>query len=205
MVVIENGVDIEFYTPDPATARFPVPTALYLGRLKRYKRVDLIIRAAAHLQREGVQLRLVIAGRGDAEPELVRLRDELGLQNVVEFPGYVSEADKRTLFRRTWVHVLTSPKEGWGISNLEAAACGTATVASDSPGLRDSVRHERTGFLVPHEDVSALAARLRQVLTSPELRDRLGGEARRFAEHFTWDRAAAATEQHLAAVLGRAA
>jgi glycosyltransferase involved in cell wall biosynthesis len=133
------------------------------------------------------------------------LRDELQLQDRVEMPGFVSEEEKRTLFRRTWVHVLTSPKEGWGISNLEAAACGTATVASDSPGLRDSVVHEQTGFLVPHTDVAALAERLRQVLTRPDLRDTLGVGARRFAERYTWERAAQATEAHLLQVLGRAA
>lgn len=205
MVVIENGVDLSFFTPDAATPRFEEPTALYLGRLKRYKRVDLILHAVAKLHAEGTRLRLVIAGKGDAAPELAALRDRLGLQDVVELPGFVTEEQKRTLFRRSWVHVLTSPKEGWGISNLEAAACGTATVASDSPGLRDSVVHERTGFLVPHADVAALAERLRQVLVRPELRDRLGAGARRFAEHYTWERAARATETHLLAVIGRAA
>src|SRR5690606_25072953 len=64
--VIENGVDLEFYSPDPATPRAPVPTVLYLGRLKRYKRVDLIIRAIAYLRDQGSAARLIIAGRGDA-------------------------------------------------------------------------------------------------------------------------------------------
>ena len=205
IVVIENGVDTAFYSADPTVARFAEPTALYLGRLKRYKRVDLILRAVAQLHQQGLALRLIVTGQGDAAAELRRLRDELGLQNVVTFPGYVTEDEKRTFFRRAWVHVLTSPKEGWGISNLEAAACGTATVASDSPGLRDSVIHEQTGYLVPHGDVAALAERLRLVLTSPELRDQLGSGARRFAEQFTWQRAALATEAHLHSVLGRAA
>ena len=205
MVVIENGVDTLFYAPDPAVARFPEPTALYLGRLKRYKRVDLILRAVARLRAQGVPLRLIVTGQGDAADELKRLGARLDLQNTVTFTGYVSEEEKRDLFRRTWVHVLTSPKEGWGISNLEAAACGTATVASDSPGLCDSVVPEQTGYLVPHGDVAALAERLRLVLTSPELRDRLGSGARRFAERFTWQRAALATEAHLESVLGRVA
>lgn len=205
MVVIENGVDIGFYSPAAAVDRFPEPTALYLGRLKRYKRVDLIVRAVARLQEQGFRARLIVAGQGDAAAELRALRDQLGLQQSMELPGFVSEEDKRTLFRRTWVHVLTSPKEGWGISNLEAAACGTATVASDSPGLRDSVVHDETGYLVPHGDVPALAERLRLVLSSPDLRDTLGRGARRFAESFTWDRAARATEQHLQHVLGLAA
>jgi glycosyltransferase involved in cell wall biosynthesis len=80
---------------------------------------------------------------------------------------------------------------------MEAAACGTPTVASDSPGLRDSVRDGVTGLLAPHGDVAALAERLALVLADPDLRERLGAQARNFAEQFSWDRAAARTEAHL--------
>ena len=81
----------------------------------------------------------------------------------MEFPGFVSEEEKLQLFRRAWVHVLTSPKEGWGITNLEAAACGTPTVASDSPGLRDSVVDGRDGLSRPPRGRGALADRIRAV------------------------------------------
>jgi glycosyltransferase involved in cell wall biosynthesis len=195
--VIPNGVDVEFYSPDPATGRFPEPTLLYLGRLKRYKRVDLILGALAALRSRGSPARLLIGGKGDAEPALRALTRELNLADAVEFRGFVSEEEKRLLFRRAWVHVLTSPNEGWGITNLEAAACGTPTVASDSPGLRDSVVHGQTGFLVPHGDVAALARQIETLLADRELRDRLGFQARAFAERFTWERAASATEDHL--------
>lgn len=201
ITVIPNGVDLSFYTPAPDTPRFADPTVLYLGRLKRYKRVDLVLRAVARLRAGGVPARLVVAGRGNAERALRTLADRLKLGEAVRFAGYVSEEEKRTLLRRAWVHTLTSPKEGWGISNLEAAACGTATVASDAPGLRDSVVHEHTGFLVPHGDVPALAERLGAILRDPALRDRLGAGARAFARGFSWDRAARDTVAHLEAVL----
>jgi glycosyltransferase involved in cell wall biosynthesis len=177
---------------------------LYLGRLKRYKRVDLIVDALAHLIRTGGMARLLIVGRGDAEPELRAHMARLGLEQHVDFRGYVDEEEKRRLLRKAWVHVFTSPKEGWGISNLEAAACGTPTVASDSPGLRDSVLHDRTGFLVPHGDTVALAERLRLVLEQPDLRRRLAEGARLFALDHGWDRAADQTEAHLQAVLDSA-
>jgi glycosyltransferase involved in cell wall biosynthesis len=199
--VIENGVDIGYYAPDPAQPRFAEPTALYLGRLKKYKRVDLVVRAMARLRDAGVAGRLIIAGQGDARGEIEALRAELRLEDRVELAGYVSEERKRELFRRSWMHVLTSPNEGWGISNMEAAACGTATVASDSPGLRDSVRHDRTGFLVPHGDVQALAERLGAMLQDPALCERLGRSARTFAEGYSWERSAAETEAHLERVV----
>ncbi|HEX6134834.1 MAG TPA: glycosyltransferase family 4 protein [Longimicrobiales bacterium] len=202
--VIENGVDLSFYSPDPQVDRFEVPTVLYLGRLKRYKRVDLIVRAIARLRDDGIDARLIVAGRGDAGSALARLAARLGIGDRVEFAGFVTEERKRELFRRAWVHALTSPKEGWGISNMEAAACGTPTVASDSPGLRDSVRDGETGFLAPHGDVTALAERLGRILQDPVLRDRFGRNARAFAELHSWDRSADRTEAHLERVLARA-
>ena len=189
--VVPNGIDLEVYRPDPSVPRYVEPTVLYLGRVKRYKRVDLPLRAVALLRDRGVPGRLLIAGRGDHVEALERLAARLGLgDDRVRFLGFVDDPKKIELFRRSWVHVLTSPKEGWGIANIEAAGCGTATVASDSPGLRDSVVDQRTGFLVPHGDVAELADRIESLLTRPELRDEMGARARDFAADFSWDESA---------------
>jgi glycosyltransferase involved in cell wall biosynthesis len=196
-VVVHNGVDLEKFSPAPGEEKWREPTLLYLGRLKRYKRVDLLLEAVARLRKEGMAVRLQVAGRGDHEPELLRLRQRLGLGNSVEFLGYVSEEEKVRLLRRSWVHVLTSPKEGWGISVMEAAACATPTVASDSPGLRDSVQHGKTGLLVPHGDLAALAGALRALLENAALRNDMAFAARRFAEGFTWEAATRTTEAFL--------
>lgn len=197
--VVPNGIDPGHYDPvGSEEERFREPTLLYLGRLKRYKEVELILRAVARLRDEGARARLLVAGRGDHEAALRRQARRLDLgEERVRFLGFVPEAEKLELLRRSWVHVLTSPKEGWGIVNLEAAASGTPTVASDSPGLRDSVRDGETGFLVPHGDVSALAGRIRLLLEDAALRRKLGEEGRRFALGLSWDR----TSERLARVL----
>jgi glycosyltransferase involved in cell wall biosynthesis len=195
--VIENGIDLQHYAPDPAQRRFEQPTVLYLGRLKRYKRVDLVVRGFARVAAQRPRARLIIAGAGDVEAEIRRLVQRLGLASQVELRGFVSESEKLRLLRGTWVHVLTSPKEGWGISNLEAAACGTPTIASDSPGLRDSVQHGRTGLLVPHGDVTALSESMATILDDPGLRERLGAGALAFAQQFSWTRAAERMEEFL--------
>jgi glycosyltransferase involved in cell wall biosynthesis len=197
--VIYPGIDAGQFTPD-ASRRAAVPTFAYLGRLKRYKGVDLVLRAFARVSHPGA--RLEIAGAGDYRAELERLAGSLALGERVRFLGRVSEAEKLDLLRRAWALAFASPKEGWGITNLEAAACGTPVVASDSPGLRESVRDGETGYLVPHGDVAAVAARLDALAASPALVARLGARARGFADSFTWERAAAQTAAHLAEVVG---
>jgi glycosyltransferase involved in cell wall biosynthesis len=200
ITVIHNGVDIAALTPDPAR-RSPLPRFAYLGRLKRYKQVDLIVRAFARLAHPTATLD--IAGTGDDRRRLEQLVRSLDLGDRVRFLGFVPEQEKLALLRAAWAMVFTSSKEGWGITNLEAAACGTPVIASDSPGLRDSVRHGETGYLVPHGDVAALASAMRSIADAPDLVATLGRGGRAFAETFTWDRAAAETEAHLALVTGQ--
>lgn len=195
--VIPNGVDLSFYAPSASSPKAPDPLVLYLGRLKRYKRVDLIVQAFAQIVQEHSRARLVIAGQGDAKAALETLVQELGVTEQVEFAGFVTEEQKANLFRHAWVHMLTSSKEGWGITNIEAAACGTPTIASDVPGLRDSIQDGVTGFLVPHGDVAALTTRLREVITSPELRAQLSAQALLFARQFAWDATAERMELFL--------
>jgi len=198
ITVIHNGVDVTALTPEPS-ARASRPRFVYLGRLKRYKRIDLILEGFARLAHDAATLH--IAGTGDDRPRLEQVARSLDLGDRVRFLGFVSETGKLALLRSAWAVVFTSPKEGWGITNLEAAACGTPVIASDSPGLRDSVRHGETGYLVPHGDVAALTAAMRQIADSPDLVAQLGRGARAFAESLTWDRAANETEAHLAQVI----
>jgi glycosyltransferase involved in cell wall biosynthesis len=195
--VIHPGVDTTRYTPGPDSGRASTPSFLYVGRLKRYKGIGFAIRALARARGRRPDLTLDIAGTGDHRAELERLTGELGLDRSVRFHGFVSEAEKIGLLQRTWANVFPSPKEGWGITVVEAAACGTPSIASDSPGLRDSVRQGTTGFLVPHGDVEALAGRMLALAEAPALVSTLGAGARRFAEGLTWERAASDTERHL--------
>lgn len=188
--IVPNGVDLDGLKPSPQGHRFPEPTILYLGRLKRYKGVEIILNAVASLRKRGTKVRFLVAGRGDHERKLQELSSKLGLGDTVRFLGYVPEEEKIRLLQQSWIHVLTSPKEGWGISILEAAACGTLTVASHSPGLRDAVIDGKTGILVPHGDVDILAEALSAILKNAEVRKTMGEAAREFAEGFTWDASA---------------
>jgi glycosyltransferase involved in cell wall biosynthesis len=204
MRVIHNGVDTEFFFPDPGVARSAVPTFLYVGRLRKYKRVDHAIAAMAELEARGVPGELVIAGRGEDEVRLRAEAERLRVGHRVRFEGFVTEERKRELLRSCWATVQPSPKEGWGITNVEAAACGTPAVASDSPGLRESVLHGRTGTLYPHGDIRAFADALAALAGDPARVEALGRQARDFSLGYTWERAAELTEEHLAEVAGHA-
>ncbi|HET7042500.1 MAG TPA: glycosyltransferase, partial [Gemmatimonadales bacterium] len=204
ITVIHPGIDPAWFVPDPAVPRTARPSFLYLGRLKRYKGVEVALRALALARATRDDLTLDIAGTGDDRPRLEWVARELGIQAAVRFHGFVSEERKRELLRSTWANVFPSPKEGWGITNVEAAACGTPSLASDSPGLRDSVRHGETGYLLPHGDAPALAGKFLAFAADPGLVDRLGAAGRRFAEGLTWDRAATLTEAHLTSCLAAA-
>ena len=203
IAVVHNGVDGRLLSTVPLGMRDTQPTVLYLGRLESYKRVDLLVRAVARIRDAGEQCQLIIAGDGRHAAALRRLVRRLRLADRVHFAGRVSEATKRTLMERAWIHAITSTKEGWGISVIEAAACGTPTIASDTPGLRDAVVHGETGLLVRHGDVTALADAIRGLLADRPRLDRLAAGARARAETFTWDAAAAAMEQCLTAVAAR--
>ena len=82
--------------------------------------------------------------------------------------------------------VQPSPKEGWGLTVIEAGASRTAVVAADSPGLRDSVRRDETGLLVPYANDAAMAEALVRVLTDAGLRRRLGDAGVAWAQRFQW-------------------
>jgi glycosyltransferase involved in cell wall biosynthesis len=129
---------------------------------------------------------LVIAGTGEEEKRLKQLAWNLHIADRVRFAGKVSEEEKIELFRRAWVFANPSLMEGWGITTIEANACGTPVVAANVPGLRDSVQNPHTGYLVTHGDSAAFADKLVVLLEDAHLRDAMSQEAMRWASQFEW-------------------
>jgi glycosyltransferase involved in cell wall biosynthesis len=199
ITIIPNGLDHAHYCAD---GREPGPLILSLGRIEPYKRVDLIIDAMPRILSAVPGARFVIVGRGDAVPDLERQVARLGLGAAVEFRGFVSEDEKVALYRAARVFVNPSEKEGWGLTVLEANACGVPAVASDVPGLRDSVRHERTGLLVPYGDRDAWTAALMRILQEETTWQRLRAGALEWAASFTWDSVADQTQAVIQSLVG---
>jgi glycosyltransferase involved in cell wall biosynthesis len=193
ITVVHCGIDRGTYRPDPQATKNGPPTLIFVGRIKRYKAIDHAIRALAIVRRRIPDATLVVVGDGDGLSELRRVAAELGIEAAVRFAGFLPSAEKVRLLQAAHVAVNPSVKEGWGLTNVEANACGTVCVAADSPGLRDSVIDGRTGFLYPYGDVDAMAERIVRLLADPGLRQRMEGEALAWAASLTWERCGAET------------
>lgn len=205
IAIIPNGLPgIEGESDVLATPKAETPLFVSLGRLKRYKRVELALEAFARIAAGAPEARLVVAGTGDHRERLEAHAERLGIADRTEFPGWVADDEKWRLLRRAWAVLYTSPKEGWGFASIEAQRVGTIAIVSDAPGLRDTVVDGETGRVVPHGDVDALAAAIEDAMEDPEGRAAMEAKALERARTFTWDAAAEATERVLeAAAAGR--
>lgn len=191
--VIHPGLDHGLYTAHAENQRNARPTVLYLGRIKKYKGIDIGMRAVRRLLERYPDIDYQVAGQGDYLDDLKRMARELGMEQNVSFVGQISGEAKVEVIRRSDVLLYASPKEGWGMSVVEANACGTPVVASNSPGLRDSIQDGATGYLVPHGDEAAVADRIDALLSNAEHYQAMRTAALQWAATFTWERATSRT------------
>lgn len=210
--VVPSGVNVQRFHPVPlraARARLGLSQheqiVGYVGRLVPRKGVETLIRAFARLvaRRPRQPLRLMIVGgecrdpEQDRDPEMARLRAlaaELGLGERVTFVGKRQPDELACYYGSVDVAVSVPWYEPFGLTPLEAQACGRAFIGSAVGGITYTVEEGVTGLLVPPKDDSALAARLGRLLRDPELRRRMGRAGRRRVEReFTWTRVAERT------------
>ena len=182
------GLDHErFILADPPP-RSETPLVVAWSRLRKYKSIDVAIRAFALIRREIPEARMLIMGRGPDEKRLRNLVTRLNLDDCIEFQGFLPWEELVRTLHRCHVFLNTSPKEGWGLTVVEANQCGLPVVASDRPGLKDSVSDGRTGFLVPYGDEAAFAREAVRLLKDPELWQEQSDAAREWAGTFSWTR-----------------
>jgi glycosyltransferase involved in cell wall biosynthesis len=177
------GVEPDDFAPSP---RAPEPRLVFVGRLKAYKRIELLLDVVEALP----EVTLDVVGEGDHRPDLEAEIERRGLAARVHLHGYVDGRRKAELYGRAWVNVTASASEGWSLTVMEAALCRTPSVALAVGGLAESIVHGETGLLA--HDTGELAARVRELVERPELRERLGEAAERRARTFSWDRSATA-------------
>jgi len=184
--VVRCGLDPTAYAvTKPPASREPIVS--FLGRLRKYKGAQHVLHAFPAILAAVPDARLEIIGDGPYRADLERLARALGIAERVRFLGALGHAAKVAALNDAQVATCPSPKEGWGLTVIEANACGVPVVASRSPGLVESVRDGETGLLVPHGDVPALAAGVVRLLRDREERLRMAEAGRRWAATFDWE------------------
>ncbi|MCR4324992.1 MAG: glycosyltransferase [Candidatus Curtissbacteria bacterium] len=185
IVVIHPGVDLTKFRTMQKTKD---PSIVYLGRLKPYKSVDRLITAFSKILKEIPNATLTIAGDGESRKELEILAKSLRIEKVVKFVGKVSEQAKVELLGKAWIAAQPSKSEGWGITVIEANACGTPVIASDIPGLRDSVKNPHTGLLVTWDNQEKWAEAMTKVIKDERLRKDLSEQSLEWSKNFNWEK-----------------
>lgn len=191
--VILNGVDHEVYMPLNKSSS---PLILWVGRVKRYKRVEHVVLAFGEVKKRIPDARLSIVGDGSHLGYVRSFAARLAVPDI-DFLGRVDEIEKVRLMSESWLMVGGSVVEGWGMTVIEGDACGTPSVAYDVPGFRDSIRSGETGILVEDGNTDALAAGMFKILENEALRTELSKNAYAYSKRFSWD---SATEAFLAAL-----
>lgn len=187
--IVQNAINQKNF-PMKVGQKSDVPTIAYFGRLKKYKSIDHLFFAFAQIVKNYPDARLHILGKGDFLTSLQKLAVDLNIHNRTTFFGFVSEMDKIDLLSSAWVVVNTSMKEGWGITNIEANACGTPVISANVPGLKDSVSEGLSGLLYEYGNINQLANMLDTILSDINLRNRLSEGSIKWASMFSWDKSA---------------
>lgn len=215
IVVTPLGVDHHRYRPESDQSairtvlekyKLTEPYLLYVGRIDAKKNLPFLIHTYRNwietkMVRSDQKCSLVLVGReGVGSERVFGTIHDLELDRRVRLLGYVPEEDLPALYQGARAFVFPSAAEGFGLPVLQALACGTPTLASDIPALRE-VAGEAALFVDP-EDVSGSTSALQQITTDEALRTRLekAGPAR--AQVFSWERTADLTWQAIRSLVG---
>lgn len=185
--IVVPGIDQSLFRHSEKTH---YPSFVYLGRLKPYKNIDMLLSAFANVLVTRPKAQLFIAGEGESLAILKAQSRKLRITDSVKFLGKVKDSEKVKLLAQSWVFVHPSMIEGWSITVIEANASQTPVIASNVPGLKDSVIHQKTGLLVPVRNVPALVNSMNLLISNPSYRIRLSKEAYKWSLNFSWDKSA---------------
>jgi glycosyltransferase involved in cell wall biosynthesis len=182
-IIIYNGVDLKKLKPGKKTAH---PTILYLGRLKDYKSIPVLLKSAKNIITKIPTAKFIIAGDGPEKKRLMRITNDLKITSNVEFTGKVTEQEKIALYQKAWVFVNPSLMEGWGITSIEANACGTPVIGSNVPGLSDSIKNPHSGLLVPYGNTDEFTKAILKLVKNDRIRKQMEKDSLEWANKYDW-------------------
>jgi len=200
--IIPNGVDVDYFHPN---GRRPMeqagsPRLLFLGRLDPRNGLDTMLAAMPKVLQRHPRAELVIVGDGPLRPLYEGRAQALG--RAVRFAGRVLE-ERTSYYANSDIYVCPTERASFGITLLEAMACGTPQLVSDIIGFRELVNGGDEAQLVPPNDAPAWANAISDLLDDPERRRRMGEAGRAKAAFFAWHRVAEQVFELYERVLGR--
>jgi glycosyltransferase involved in cell wall biosynthesis len=209
--IVPNGVELSEFADLPARGVFKGKFGLnerriilFLGRIDKVKGIDILLKACAHLFPEVNNIHLVIAGPDDGYLRpLQSLARNLGIAESVLFPGALYGESKLEAYVDADVYVLPSVYENFGITILEALACGTPVIISDKCGLADKIKG-RAGIVVPRDEANLRDALCTMLTDEPVRQGFIDAGRKLIEEEFTWQRVAEKMESVYHSVLGAA-
>lgn len=167
VLAISCGIDASRFAND-SPVQNSAPVALFLGRLDDEKRIDVLLKAVGSLT-EFPNLKVELVGDGGERQRLQRLCEELSISDRVRFLGHVSDEELPGIYERATVFVMPSIAELQSIATMEAMASGRPVIGADAMALPHLIHDGDNGYLFPPNDVSALADRLRRVLSADQV------------------------------------
>lgn len=184
VAVVRNGLD-EAPAHTLTAPRSATPRIAVLSRLVPHKQIEHALDLVAELKTTTPGVHLDVIGGGWWAEPLIEHAARLGITDEVTFHGHVDDVTKHEVLQRSWVHVLPSQKEGWGLAVMESAQHAVPTVGyRSSGGLIDSIVDGVTGLLV--DDHAGLVDAVRSVIGDPVLRGELGAKAQARSHEFSW-------------------
>ncbi|QKQ99446.1 glycosyltransferase family 4 protein [Metallosphaera tengchongensis] len=187
--VIHNGVDHVKYRPGKKSSS---PLVLWVGRMKRYKNP---LDSVEIFKRLNKKAEMVVVGEGDLENEFRRAAEPLG----VKYLGRVSEQKKIELYQRAWVVLSTSFIEGWGMTIVEANACGTPALAYNVGSMPEIIKEGKNGFLIDYKDYVKASKTLEYMLEEDVMLS-LSKSSLEESMNYDWDRTANEYETYLRSI-----
>ena len=202
--IIHNGMEHNFYVPSPERdVEKNGKYLLFIGRLQKYKGILDVCETFEKVSKKFPDLKLKIAGSGTFRAKLEKWIKKRNLDEKILLLGFISQDEKLRLLQHAFLLVQPSYKEGWGLTVIEANACGVPVVANNAPGLCDSVIDGKTGLLYKFGDVDDAAAKISELLENPQKYSELSSNCGTWAQKFKWQKASDETLDLLKKIIAR--
>ena len=185
--IIPFGVDTDTFKPSDKTLK----QKINIGTVKTLEYgygIDILIKAFALICKKYSSINLIIVGQGSLKSELVNLTRELKIDNMVMFIDQIQYSKVPTILNKLSIFACLSRKEGFGVSVIEASACGLPVVVSDVGGLPETLIDGKTGFIVKKDDPVSAAKAIEKLINDPKMRKKMGQAGRKFViDNYNWN------------------